>query len=349
MRNTNLLRIKEIPILDIAKQLGIKVRGNKAMCFNGHDDKTPSLCFSENKNLWKCFGCDAGGDNINLVMGVHQCDFKTALEWLSHFYNIDTSYNHSYRSSKYSLRNKLLYKKKTENASTIMNLYSVDSEVYAWLHGNCGKVKNMVGINYLNKHGISEDVAYKYGIRELEDSKKAFRSLIANFGTKRVFQCGIAWGKNTTPERLIWSTYSLIIPFFENEKIVYLQGRLFNTHPKYLNLQGIQKPLYNSWCLSQLPKGSTVHVCEGVPDVLALATKQVPAIGVLGATSFRKEWIDSFVPFNVVLLPDGDNGGVIFQKKIEHLFRERGKSVSSVNLPPGKDVSDVIAELDGAN
>jgi DNA primase len=349
MANTNLLEIKAIPILDVARQLGIKVHGNKAMCFNGHDNKTPSLSFSKDKNLWKCFGCDNGGDNISLVMGIHQCDFKTALEWFSQVYNLRVSFNSSYRHRKIPLRKHSLYNKQVEKSSSVSSTFSVDSEIYSWLHNVSCKITNHIGINYLRNHGISDKIAYEYGIRELVDPRNTFQLLVGKWNLKRIFQSGISWGNNGIPECLIWSTYCLIFPFYEEDKIIYLQGRLFNKEPKYLNLRGIQKPLYNSSCLNKIPKGSTIHICEGIPDVLALATKGIPAVGVLGASSFRNEWVDYFLPFDIVLLPDGDKGGETFKHKIGKLFCERGKTMHSVWLPPGKDVSDVIAEMDGTN
>lgn len=44
--------LKRIPIIDVAKRLGIPVRGTKAMCFMGHDKASPSLSFLKSKNTW---------------------------------------------------------------------------------------------------------------------------------------------------------------------------------------------------------------------------------------------------------------------------------------------------------
>ncbi|WP_082560702.1 CHC2 zinc finger domain-containing protein [Caulobacter sp. Root487D2Y] len=48
-----------------------------------HDDKTPSLVISPDKNLWRCFGaCDVGGDPIAWVMRREAVSFRHAVELL---------------------------------------------------------------------------------------------------------------------------------------------------------------------------------------------------------------------------------------------------------------------------
>lgn len=68
MRQIDTSEIHNLPIKTVASHLGIKVlRGNKAMCFTGHDKNTPSLSFHLKKNYWHCFGCDSGGDPVMLI------------------------------------------------------------------------------------------------------------------------------------------------------------------------------------------------------------------------------------------------------------------------------------------
>lgn len=140
-------------------------------------------------------------------------------------------------------------------------------------------------------------------------------------------------------------TYAVLFPFYVNGEVQFVQGRLFKGDRKYLNPSGITKPLYNLERIKSLPIGSVVHICEGVPDTLAAEVNGLPAVGVLGASSFRQEWVDHFIRYDVVLMPDGDRGGETFRRTISKVFRERGKAIRSVRLPPGKDVADVLAHI----
>jgi len=48
-----------------------------------HDDKTPSLVVSPEKNLWHCLGvCQEGGDIINWMMKSQGVSFRHAVELL---------------------------------------------------------------------------------------------------------------------------------------------------------------------------------------------------------------------------------------------------------------------------
>ena len=59
-------------------------------CCPFHDDKTPSLVISPDKNLWRCFGaCDVGGDPIAWVMRREAVSFRHAVELLKGDYAPD--------------------------------------------------------------------------------------------------------------------------------------------------------------------------------------------------------------------------------------------------------------------
>lgn len=48
-----------------------------------HDERTPSFTVSPSKQLFKCFGCDAGGDVLSLTQLKEGLDFPAALEFLA--------------------------------------------------------------------------------------------------------------------------------------------------------------------------------------------------------------------------------------------------------------------------
>lgn len=60
--------VKErVDIIKVAQYLGLNLnRANKCNCVF-HKEKTPSMSFSQSKQIFKCFGCGEGGDCISLV------------------------------------------------------------------------------------------------------------------------------------------------------------------------------------------------------------------------------------------------------------------------------------------
>ena len=78
-------RIKrELKIKDLAEQAGIRIQTRKNGQFVTrclwHDDNDPSLFIHPTKNLFNCFGCDAGGDVIQWVMKRENLAFADAVE-----------------------------------------------------------------------------------------------------------------------------------------------------------------------------------------------------------------------------------------------------------------------------
>ena len=51
--------------------------------FSLRDEKTPSCHYYENENRWWDFGSDEGGDVIDLIMKLHDCNFIEACKYLS--------------------------------------------------------------------------------------------------------------------------------------------------------------------------------------------------------------------------------------------------------------------------
>lgn len=82
-RNTHNSAFNQYPIICVAEKLGIKFMSkSKALCFRGHDVKTPSLSFNPQKNYFHCFGCGVGGGPISLVMNYLNFNYKEAISWL---------------------------------------------------------------------------------------------------------------------------------------------------------------------------------------------------------------------------------------------------------------------------
>jgi DNA primase len=332
--------LKQIPIVDVAKQLGIAVHGTKAMCFMGHDKASPSLSFLKSRNTWRCFGaCGKHGDAIALVMEKENLDFKSALTWFALNFGVDVWL----ADDKQPAHQPVAATVAIPPLPQVETEFAADSELYAWLLNECPIVFSAKGIDYLARHGISLEFANSFGVRELPEPKSLLLRLIEKWGEPRVYKSGVAWGSDAKPEQLIWKATGLLFPFFQSDSVIYMQARMLEGSRKYLNLRGIAKPLFNTDRLSRLSAESLIHLCEGAPDALAMEAHGMFAVGVLGATSFRPEWVDQFLKFTVEVMVQGDAAGEKFAASISNLFRTSGKTVRCKQLPKGKDVADILA------
>ncbi|HET9173877.1 MAG TPA: CHC2 zinc finger domain-containing protein [Candidatus Saccharimonadales bacterium] len=69
---------RNVPITEV---VGEPVRRNLCIC-PLHDDHAPSLRIYADQNRAWCYGCNQGGNSIDLYMAVNDCDFKTAVRQL---------------------------------------------------------------------------------------------------------------------------------------------------------------------------------------------------------------------------------------------------------------------------
>ena len=79
---------RRIPVTDVARELGLCVRGLSANCWrtdaHQHGDRSPSLYFTR-KNRWRCAVCDSRTmSNLDLVQAVLGCNLRQAVAWFEH-------------------------------------------------------------------------------------------------------------------------------------------------------------------------------------------------------------------------------------------------------------------------
>ncbi len=88
-------RIKrELKIKDLAEEQGLQLgrkNGQFVTRCLWHRDNDPSLFIHPGKNLFNCFGCDAGGDSIQWVMKSFKMEFTRAIEYILNRYCISTN------------------------------------------------------------------------------------------------------------------------------------------------------------------------------------------------------------------------------------------------------------------
>lgn len=327
-------KLREIPILDIATLLDLEVRGKNARCFNtlahSNGDRKPSLGLDTRTNLFKCFTCGVHGDGIELYSQVRGVDFKTAITELSETYGIGTSLHTPPVTERGKQINGKLSRHRDISAPGVFEVYEYMRSQWQELPGEIQE--------YLNKRAIKDETITERNLFFIGDYKQMSDGLRTTFDREKLQQAGVA----NKEGNLIFYKHRLIIPFYEAGRIVYLQGRTTeDAEQKYLNLTGVDKPIYNLDLLSSLPEGAKVYICEGAFDAMVLIQEGYNAFGLLGVQDFTDEDVEAFMPFDVVLTLDNDEAGKEATQRIAEAFYKKGKLVKIKQLPEGvKDVTD---------
>ena len=84
MKKFDLQKIKELPIEQVAENLGMNIQKHKTLC-PFHADKHASLSFYTKRNTFKCFACGEHGGVIDLAMQILGKNFKETCHWLASF------------------------------------------------------------------------------------------------------------------------------------------------------------------------------------------------------------------------------------------------------------------------
>lgn len=85
LSETTIQAIRNVPIKDVLDHyLSFKRAGSQfvALC-PFHSERTPSFYIHRRKNIYKCFGCDAGGDAIKFIMEYEGKSFGEAVEHIA--------------------------------------------------------------------------------------------------------------------------------------------------------------------------------------------------------------------------------------------------------------------------
>ena len=334
-------QLKSMPILDVAKKLGIEVRRNRALCFI-HEDHTPSLSFKADTNTWRCFGCGAGGSVIDLVMARQSVTFRDACNWLESMFLGFAQQTTFHRS----IIKHVHEPARVASGSSHASACSADPQVYTRLCELCS-----IGTrsrDYLKVRGFTKSTIDIFKLGEYRPNQAIEKALLSEFGQARLERCGLVSTPNKPafgPNFWLWYP-SVIIPFFDENEIVYVQARRLVDSadvPKYSGPLRVRKPLFNANALITAPDAANLLLCEGAMDTMAAVQSGYIAVGILGTQSFREEWIPLLHRFCVWIAFDHDLAGDGAAKRLGYLFSYNGIAHRRVSdIPNGLDLAEYL-------
>lgn len=299
-----------------------------------HNEKTPSFSVSEQKQIFKCFGCGVSGNIIEFTKQYYNLDFKEAVEKLAKENGIDfkLGYSDNKRLDKYYEVNKAAAK-------------------FFYLKLTQGKNK---GYTYLVKRGISDETVKKFGLGyggenwdELYEHLKA-----KGFDDKIMIELGLV-----TKSRKDGKCYDrfrgrVIFPILNTSgKVIGFGGRILGDGvPKYLNSPESpvfqkQNNIYGLNLSKQfIGKSSEAILVEGYMDVISLYQNGVQNIGASLGTALTQNQAKLLKRYtkNVVLCYDSDSAGINAALRGSEILDNQGLKVRVLHVTSGKDPDEFI-------
>jgi len=87
--------------------------------------------------------------------------------------------------------------------------------------------------------------------------------------------------------------------------------------------KGTVPTFYGLWGLERMKRAGNVLLVEGESDTQVCWFNQTPALGVPGATAFKKEWASMLLPFSLIaIIQEPDEAGEKFVKSTCAVLKE---------------------------
>ena len=321
-----------------------KGRRYAAMC-PFHDDHDPSLQIDKEKQLFRCYVCDHGGDVFTFVQQYEKCSFVDAIKKVAEIIGFDDPRLHS----------KIAVKQVDENLVPIYNCLTELQKFYAYgLTTEEGKIAR----DYLDKRHLSEEQRAKFGLGyALKDGKMTIKYLQGKgFSLKNIENTGIALVQ--TKDMSDNNSGRLIFPIKDhNGQVVGFSARRLvdDDSAKYINSPDTKaftksNVLYNYHVAKQVAKhDGYVYVVEGFMDVFALDSIGITSCVALMSTKLTSRHIEMLRALGVEirLCLDGDNPGQAAMMRIMSQLDEAKLPYRLVSVPKEIRDPDEILKQDG--
>ena len=295
-----------------------------------HDDHSPSMSVSPEKQIYTCFSCGASGNVFTFVADFEKISFAQAVRLLGEKVGISIGGISNF----------------SEKKDEYFEIYELANKFYQnSLFTNLGKN----AIEYLKKRNIDKETIKKFGIG-LSIQKVSLTDYLKNkkYDIDKLINIGITndQGNDIFINRIMFPIYDL------SGNPVAFSGRIYNTKDtsKYVNTKETDKfkkgkLLYNYHIAKEhLKKNDSIIIMEGQMDVIRASTIGINnCIATMGTalTKDHKNIIKNMTN-NIVLCFDGDEAGEKATVNAIELLEDTNIDIKVVRLPNNMDPDEYI-------
>lgn len=295
-----------------------------------HDDHSPSMSVSKEKQIFTCFSCGASGNVFTFVADYNHIGFYDAVRLLGNQVG-------------YNLGSKTITKNK--NAEN----YEIYESACKFYQNNLNTSLGKNAHEYLEKRQIDKETIKKFKIG-LSVSKSSLTDYLLSKGIslKKLIDLGISNenGSDLFINRIMFPLYDL------EGNVVAFSGRIYNTKDssKYINTKetAIFKKgniLYNYHNAKELlKKNDSIIVMEGFMDVIRANTVGITNCIATMGTALTKQNANLLKKManNIILCFDGDKAGEDATLSAINILKEIDVTPKVVRLPEDLDPDEYI-------
>ncbi len=303
-----------------------------------HDDHSPSLSISQEKQIYKCFVCDAGGNIFTFVQNYENLSFPEAVVKVADLIGYPLTFKPQSIAKKVDPHKEAGFK--------VMN------EAIQYMMYTLGTTAAKEEKEYLVHRGINQKLieTFEIGFNDAQDGLYKFLSAK---GYKEIDLVSTNLARIT--ETGLHDTFSarITFPIHDGEgNPVGFTARTLNPNipSKYINTMETEfyvksKVLYNLHrSKMHAKKQNAMILVEGVTDVIALAKAGILNVCATLGTAGTKEQLQQLksCTSNLVFCYDGDLAGQKATYRVGQQAKELGFIVSIVKNTTGLDPDEII-------
>jgi len=303
-----------------------------------HKEKTPSFHVNPERQLYHCFGCNAGGNVLEFVKNIENLDFIEAVKLLAERANIKIN------TEGFSKEDNKLYEKK-------QNIFKINLESAKFFREMLFSEEGKEARSYIEKRLLNKDTVFTYGLGFAPSQWDTLTKHLLSHGFKRelLVEAGISV---FSEKGQIYDRFRdrLMFPIIDPRgNIIGFGGRIMGEgNVKYLNSP--ETPVFNkrknlfSLNLAKNYANGELILVEGYMDVISLYQNGIKnAVASLGtALTTEQARLASRFASTVIVCYDTDEAGIKATQRTIDIFKGLEVKLKILPLPEGKDPDEYI-------
>lgn len=309
-----------------------------------HSEKTPSFTVSDDKQIFHCFGCHAGGNVFKFIMDYKKISFVESIQELAEQLGIGLEYEEGASAEKQSEQEEL-YDINTEAARYFSNNLLNDPE------GETAR-------QYFQNRNIKLQTLRAFGLGYALNGWENLINFLKqkNIDLEKALQLGLI-GRNNDGRLFDKLAGRIIFPIFSpNGRVVAFAGRIMGKEAKgakYINspesiiyVKG--RILYGlSHAKDEIRRLNKAIIVEGYMDLISLYQSGIKNVVAVSGTALTDEQalLLSRYTKNVVLIFDADTAGINASMRSIEILLRKDFDIKIASLPKGEDPDSYVQKF----
>ena len=303
-----------------------------------HDDHSPSMSISSDKQIYKCFVCGATGNVFSFVEEYENVSFIEAVAIVAEKCGMELS-QAAYASN---------------TSQTFKEEYEIMELSQKFFLNNLRTEFGKDALKYLNDRGIDDDTIKEFGIGLSLDSNDSLLTLLnkKNYDTKKLVDISLV--NNVNDKYYDMFSRRITFPLWDKDgNIVGFSARIYRGEKdvsKYMNSKESiifkkGETLYNYHNAKAAAKRDRkVIVVEGFMDAIRVSLSGIKNVVALQGTAMTNEQINLLkkLRVKVILCLDNDNAGLMATVANGDELVKNGVETYVVRLSGEKDPDEYI-------